>query len=203
MPADLRYGDYPPPREPGDGIICNGVEGHTLAVTMRDWDAIVFCNEGLDTNVHKTITLQDLRGTIKPTSRSYRRPENRGNVLRALHIGSVTRLEDIKNDGGEIMPVTWMHEVNHLLTTNDDQPALDKNGKRLKVTKTVYNHDTNQYEDEEKDEPSYGYELARNLATHGGASGMINPDNIAFFALAMFFNEFDWSRGFAMPFKEP
>jgi hypothetical protein len=32
---------------------------------------------------------------------------------------------------------------------------------------------------------------------------MINPENAAFFALAMFFGEHDWSRGFAMPLAEP
>ncbi|KAF2443709.1 hypothetical protein P171DRAFT_445080 [Karstenula rhodostoma CBS 690.94] len=202
MPAGLRYDERPPPRNPGDGIVCDGSGADSLAVTVRDWNAIVFCNEGLDTNVHKTITLQDLRGSIKATNRRYRRQEDRDSVLQRIRLGTVTKLEDIKRDDGEIMPVTWMHELNHLVMLNKDQPALDREGNRLKKTGNVYNDDTNQYEDREVDELSYGYELSRNLAVHGGLSGMINPDSISFFALAMFFDEFDWSRGFAMPLKE-
>lgn len=83
-----------------------------------------------------------------------------------------------------------------------DRPAVDKDGNRLKTTRSVYNVATNQYEDEEVDQKAYGYELARNLALHS-IDGMINPDNLAFFALAMFFGDYDWSRGFAMPIEEP
>lgn len=70
--------------------------------------------EGLDTNIHKTITLQNLRNSIKTAGKRYKKPGGRETLLQAIGIGSVTKLEDIQRDGGEIWPVTWLHELSHL-----------------------------------------------------------------------------------------
>ncbi|KAJ4347982.1 uncharacterized protein N0V89_009354 [Didymosphaeria variabile] len=158
-------------------------------------------HNGLDTNVHKTVTLQDLRSGIKPASRRYKKVDH-DMFLQLLTLGRVTKLEDVKRVGGEIMPVTWLHELHHLLTRSDDEAAVDKEGTRIRTTENKYNPATNQYEDQEVNMKAYGYDLSRDLALYGGISAMVNPDNSAFFALAMFFSEYDWSKGFAMPLKD-
>lgn len=44
MPEGRRYTERPPPNNPEDGPFCNGNHG-TLAVTVREWGAIVFCKD--------------------------------------------------------------------------------------------------------------------------------------------------------------
>ncbi|OAG10894.1 uncharacterized protein CC84DRAFT_1173219 [Paraphaeosphaeria sporulosa] len=201
MPPGNQYDNRAPPRESGDGPVCD--DPNHLAVVVRKWRAVFFCKDGLDTNVHKVVTIQDVRDKIKPASRRYKKLEDHEIVLQALTMGQLTRLDDVKRVGGEIMPVTWLHEMHHLLTRSTDEKAVDKTGNRIRITINEYNSATNQYEDHEADEKAYGYDLARDLALHNHVNAMVNPENVAFFGLAMFFSEFDWSRGFAMPLKEP
>ncbi|KAF1951649.1 hypothetical protein CC80DRAFT_597120 [Byssothecium circinans] len=201
MPQRGQYYESLPPKNPEDKPICTD-PGH-LAVASQRIQTLWFCKDGLDADIHKTVTLQDLRNTIKPTKRRYgKKLGDRDMILKTLELGDLTKLEDIKRVGGEIMPVTWLHELHHLITRSNDAPAVDKKGNPIKITEKVYNYATNQYEDQEVNEKSYGYDLCRNLALNG-VLGLNNPDNLAFFALAMFFGEHDWSRGFAMPLKEP
>lgn len=69
-------------------------------------------------------------------------------------------------------------------------------------TKDRWNKVTNKWETQQVQAVTYGYELCRNLAEHMPASTTYNPDNIGFFGLAMFLDEWDWSRGYAMPKKK-
>ncbi|KAK7187138.1 hypothetical protein DPSP01_004039 [Paraphaeosphaeria sporulosa] len=201
MPEADRYGFFPPPNKPGDGPYC--ADPDDLASTHPDRGFIVFCKNGLDGKGHNLVTLEDQRANIKPTSKRYKKSANRERFLQLLGVGGLTKLEDIKGDGGQNMPVTWLHEMHHLLKNSDDERAVDKNGKHIKTTRRIFNVETQKYEKQEDEERAYGYALARDLALYGGLSAMINPENSAFFALAMFFSEYDWSRGFAMPLMDP
>lgn len=146
-------------------------------------------------------------------------------TITKLEKKEITHLEDLKGDDGENMPVTWLHEMVHLMmrgmlsqpvlviNTNldavvDDQPALipaSGGGEATVLTKKdlVWNPTTQQREEMEVEEKAYGYERATDLARADPGLAMRNPDNIAFFAQAMYLDKFDWSRGWAMPLKVP
>ncbi|KAF1965698.1 hypothetical protein BU23DRAFT_574648 [Bimuria novae-zelandiae CBS 107.79] len=201
MPQGQQYQFSPPPKEPGQGPLCNHEQ--VLARTSLQDPVIWFCPLGLDTKVHTAITIQDLRPNIKQSVVRYGKKTGiRETIKKALDLGGVTTLENIKGDGHDTMPLTWLHEMHHLIKKSIDQPAVDEEGKKLTKAKGVYVAERSQYEEQEAEVESYGYELCRNLAREG-VRGMINPDSLAFFALAMFFDEHDWSRGFAMPLKKP
>jgi hypothetical protein len=64
-----------------------------------------------------------------------------------------------------------------------------------------WNRETNNWELEEEQDVTYGYDLCRNLAEWNPEATITNPDSVGFFGIAMFLDEWDWSRGYAMPKK--
>jgi hypothetical protein len=65
-----------------------------------------------------------------------------------------------------------------------------------------WNTEKMDWELKEEQDLTYGYDLCRNLAEWDPDLTLRNPDNIAFFGTAMFLDEWDWSRGYAMPKKK-
>ncbi|ORY11866.1 hypothetical protein BCR34DRAFT_587555 [Clohesyomyces aquaticus] len=186
LPERLRYSEEPPPGESGTRPLCNSRDDD-MALTLRNVNAIFFCPLALD-STQTLPTANNLRTQIKSRSRWRKKDVNKDEIAQKLLNRGIGTVEDPLGNAKETLSVIFLHEMLHLLKGAIDNQAVDINGNPMNDgVETAF-----------RATKAYGLVHARNLATHRPDLARKNPDNVAYFAFAMFFDELDWSRGYAM-----
>ncbi|PVH91286.1 hypothetical protein DM02DRAFT_664156 [Periconia macrospinosa] len=184
QPAGEQWLFAPPPSSPGKRPIC---DDRKLAVTHFSPGTITFCQLSLNPNVVLD-TIKGFEGSIKPTNTRYGMTDK---ALDKMRLGDLIKKKDLTSIEflRDSLSLTFLHEMLHLLTDKPDQDAVDEDGNPI-------------MDRDGKPELTYGWTRCRNLATHDTQLSWGNPDNVALFALAMYFRQWDWSRGYPQPVKK-
>jgi hypothetical protein len=83
----------------------------------------------------------------------------------------------------------------------DDEKAYDSNG-NLKTKKVArWDPVSKKYEEETVHMLAFQYANCVNLAKHKPNRATLNPDSVAYFAIAMYLKNWDWSFGYAQTLK--
>ncbi|KAF2002595.1 hypothetical protein P154DRAFT_532824 [Amniculicola lignicola CBS 123094] len=179
-----------PPTNSNDPKICNG----ELACTFVGQSIVIWCPPGL--SQAPSVLATEARIKSVPFTSEL-------DAMAKVKDGTLTSIYSPPGTSGGDMIATWIHEMGHHLMGWIDEQAVNRRGKRK--WKKGHDWDTRKQKwvaSEKTEVLVTSWKLASQLATWDPDKAVMNPENYAFFGMAMLLDDWDWHHGgYAQPIK--